>query len=102
MILATARERSRSELVFGLLRTLMIGYQLWGVDSAVPLTELPAALHTTGSRIGTALRFLSGEGLICVDEVAGTVRLSDSGARHLLGLPDASKGPVVFPPVTWH
>ena len=90
MMLATARERSGSELVFGLLRTLMIGYQLWGVGSAVQLAELPAALQTTGSRLGTALRFLSREGLVCVDEVAGTVRLSDSGARHLLGLTDAS------------
>jgi hypothetical protein len=102
MILATARERSGGELVFGLLRTLMIGYQLWGVDSAVQLTELPAALQTTGNKLGAALRFLSGEGLICVDEVAGTVRLSDSGARHFLGLTDASTGLVVFPPVTWH
>ena len=102
MMLATARLRSGSELVFGLLRTLMIGYRLWGVSSGVQLTELPAALQTTGSRVGTALRFLSSEGLICVDEVAGTVQLSDSGARHLLGLPDASTVPVVFPPITWH
>ena len=102
MRLATVRERSGSELVFGLLRTLMIGYQLWGVSSGVQLTECPAALETTGSKVGTALRFLSSEGLICVDEVAGTVRLSDSRARHLIGLPHASTGLVVFPPVTWH
>lgn len=89
MTLGTVRERSGSELVFGLLRTLMIGYQLWGVGSGLELAQLPAALHATGSRIGTALQFLSGEGLICVDEIAGTVRLSDSGARHLLRLPDA-------------
>lgn len=99
---ATARERSGSELVFGLLRTLMIGYQLWGGSSGVQLTELPAALQTTGGKVGTALGFLSSEGLICVDEVAGTVRLSDSAARHLLGLTQASTVPVVFPPVTWH
>lgn len=89
-------------MVFGLLRTLMIAYQLWGVSSGVQLSELPAALQATGSRVGTALRFLSSEGLICVDEVAGTVRLSDSGARHLLGLTGASTVLVVFPPVTWH
>jgi hypothetical protein len=88
--------------VFGLLRTLMTGYQLWGVGSGVQVTELPAALQTTGSRVATALRFLSSEALICLDEVAGTVRLSDSGARHLLGLTNDSPAPVVFPPVTWH
>lgn len=84
MTLGTIRERSGSELVFGLLRTLMIGYQLWGVGSGVELAQLPDALGTTGSSITTVLRFLSGEGLIWVDEDAGTVRLSDSGARHLL------------------
>ena len=89
MMLGTVRERSGSELVFGLLRTLMIGYQLWGAGSGLELAELPATLHTTGGRIVTALQFLSGEGLVCVDEVAGTVRLSDSGARHLLRFPDA-------------
>ena len=86
MVLATARERSGSELVFGLLRTLMIGYQLWGCGSGLQLTELSAALQTTASRLAAALRFLSREGLICVDEGAGTVRLSHSGADHLLGL----------------
>lgn len=88
-MLGTVRERSGSELVFGLLRILMIGYQLWGAGSAVELAQLPATLRTTGSSITTALRFLSGEGLIWVDEVAGTVRLSDAGARHLLGSPTA-------------
>jgi len=102
MTLTTVRERSGSELVFGLLRTLMIGYQFWGVGSGVQLTELPAALQATGSKVGTALRFLVSEGLICVDEVAGTVRLSDSGARQLLGLTDASTVLVVFPAATWH
>jgi len=85
MALATARERSGSELVFGLLRTLMIGYQLWGVGSELGLADLPAALRTTRAGVGTALRFLSGEGLVEVDETAGTVRLSNAGAQRLLG-----------------
>lgn len=89
MALAAARERSGSELVFGLLRTLMIGYQLWGVGSGLELADLPVALRTTGASVGTALRFLSSEGLVDVDEAAGTVRLSNSGARRLLGLPEA-------------
>ena len=102
MALATARERSGSELIFGLLRTLMIGYRLWGCGSGVQLTELSAALQTTASRLAAALRFLSREGLICVDERAGTVRLSHSGAHHLFGLSAGSARAVVFPPVTWH
>ncbi len=89
MALATVRERSGSELVFGLLRTLMIGYQLWGAGSVLDLADLPAALRATGAGLGTALRFLSSEGLVDVDEAAGTVRLSDIGARRLLALPDA-------------
>lgn len=86
MTLGTTRERSGSELVFGLLRTLMIGYQLWGVGSGLELAELPAALRSTHIEIRTVLRYLSREGLVDVDEAAGTVRLSDSGARHLLGV----------------
>ncbi len=92
MTLDTVHERSPSELVFGLLRTLMTGYQLWGAASGLEIAELPATLHTTDGHIATALRFLSGEGLVCVDEVAGTVRLSDSGARHFLRPPDTSEG----------
>jgi hypothetical protein len=88
MMPATAREPSGSELVFGLLRTLMIGYQLWGAESGLEVAELSASLHTSGGGIGTALRFLSGEGLVSVDERAGTVSLTASGARHLLGRPD--------------
>jgi len=92
MALHTVREPSASELVFSLLRTLMTGYQLWGAVCGLGLAELAAALHTTDGRIATALHFLSGEGLVCVDEVAGTVRLSDSGARHFLCPLDASEG----------
>src|SRR5512142_925009 len=108
MALDTARERSASELVFGLLRTLMTGYQLWGAACGLDLAQLAAALRTTDGRIAMALCYLSGEGLVCVDEMAGTVRLSDSGARHLLRPPDASEGErvgsdwVVFLPPTWH
>jgi hypothetical protein len=90
MTAETVHELSASELVFSLLRTLMTGYRLWGSASGLELAQLPAALHTTEGRIATALRFLSGEGLVCVDEIAGTVRLSDSGARHFLGPPNLS------------
>jgi len=75
------RERSRSEVVFYLLKSLMISYQLWGVGSGLQLSDLSVHLRTTEARLGTALRFLWREGLVCFDEAAGTVRLSDSAAR---------------------
>lgn len=79
------RERSGSELVFGLLKTLMIGYHLWGGGSGLEVSTLSSFLHTTDHRLGGAVAFLSAEGLVCLDEVNGTVRLSELGARHLLG-----------------
>jgi hypothetical protein len=105
MALDTVHERSASELVFSLLRTLMTGYQLWGAASGLELAHLPAVLHTTAGAIATALSFLSGEGLVCVDEMAGTVRLSDFGARHFLSHPTPHRpggDVVVFPRATWH
>ena len=83
------RERSGSELVFGLLKMLMIGYHMWGACSGLELSELPTVLRTTDKTLGVALQYLSREGLVCFDEAAGTVRLSDSGARHLLGTSEA-------------
>jgi hypothetical protein len=85
MTVPRERERSRSELVFGLLRTLMIGYQLWGAGSGLELADLPGTLRTSGPRLVSALRYLSREGWVRIDEVTGTVRLTDSGARRLLG-----------------
>jgi len=63
----------------------MIGYQLWGTGSGVQVSALSGFLRTTDSRLGGAVAFLSGEGLVCLDEVTGTVRLTEAGARHLLG-----------------
>jgi Mn-dependent DtxR family transcriptional regulator len=78
------RERSGSELVFGMLKTLMVGYHLWGTDSAVSLGELAGCLHTTDTRVAGLVVYLVGEGLVVVDKGAGTVRLTESGARNLL------------------
>jgi hypothetical protein len=85
MMTGRSRERSGSELAFGLLKSLMIGYRLWGTESVLELSELPTFLGTTGSRLGSVLSLLVFEGLICLDQTAGTVRLSASGARNLLG-----------------
>jgi len=78
------RKRSGSELVFGVLKTLMIGYQLWGAESSVELSELCGALRTTDRRVGGILAYLAAEGLVTLDRAAGTVRLTAAGARHLL------------------
>lgn len=85
MMASKSRERTSSEVVFAVLKTLMIGYQLWGVASGFRLSELSGALCTTDNRLGGALTYLAAEGLICLDESTGTVRLSAAGARHLLG-----------------
>lgn len=79
------RERSGSEVVFGLLKTLMIAYQLWGIDSHLELSALCRSLRTTEHHMGGVLAYLAGQGLVYMDVAAGTVRLSESGARDLLG-----------------
>jgi Mn-dependent DtxR family transcriptional regulator len=78
------RERSGSELVFSLLKTLMVGYHLWGTDSAVSLGDLAGCLRTTSTRVVDLIVYLAGEGLVVLDDGAGTVRLTESGARNLL------------------
>lgn len=87
MVLGKTRDRSASELVFGVLKTLMAGYQIWGTGSGVQLAELCGFLRTTDGRLVNAIAFLTDEGLVCLDEIAGTVRLTDSGARNLFGDP---------------
>ncbi|MFQ5666887.1 MAG: hypothetical protein ACE5I7_10705 [Candidatus Binatia bacterium] len=85
MLLGAQRERSGSELVFGVLKTLMIGYQLWGAASGLELSALCSSLHTTNTGLGSVLAYLAAEGLVHFDDAAGTVCLSDLGARKLLG-----------------
>jgi hypothetical protein len=78
------RERSGSELVFSLLKTLMVGYQLWGTTSAVNLKDLARYLCTSDTRLAGLVVYLAGEGLVALDNNAGTVRLTESAARNLL------------------
>jgi hypothetical protein len=85
MILGVHRERSGSELVFSLLRALMLGYRLWGVESGLQLTELAALMRTTDTRLVGLVVYLATEGLVVLDDAAGTVRLTEQGARNLFG-----------------
>lgn len=86
------RERSRSELAFILLRTLVRGYQLWGPNSALPLAALPNLLDTRGGRFGEMLIDLASEGWIAIDRSADTVRLSAAAARDFLESPPPDAG----------
>ena len=84
MVPEVNRERSGSELVFSLLKTLMVGYQLWGTDSALKLGELAGCLRTTDTRVAGLLVYLVGEGLVVLDDGTSTVRLTESAAHNLL------------------
>ena len=78
------RERSGSEVVFALLRNLMIAYQLWGAGGVLELSALAGVLRVSDHRVGGVLAYLAREGLVSLDEGAGTVRLTAEGVRHLL------------------
>ena len=89
----TRRERTGSELVFAVLRTLMIGYQLWNTKSCLAVVELARMVQSTDLRLAALLGYMHEEGWVCFDAAAGTVRLSDGGADELLGLRVASLQP---------
>jgi len=91
MIPVSGRERSGSELVFGMLKALMLGYQMWGAESNWSLGDLSGFLRTTDARLGSVLTYLAGEGLVSLDSAAGTVRLSDHGAAKLLATGDTER-----------
>ena len=78
------RERSGCELVFGLLKTLMTGYRLWGIASGVELALLADFLRASEARVTSLVVYLTAEGLVSVDCGTGTVRLTENGAHDLL------------------
>lgn len=84
MITELERQRSGGELVFTLLKTLMMGYHLWGAECVLNVGDLAGCLRTSDKRLTDLIVYLDGEGLVVSDNVAGTVRLSEHGARHLL------------------
>lgn len=82
-------ERSGSELVFSVLRALMTAYQFWGAESGLELSALCAIVGATDPHVRGALVFLAQEGLVMHDQTTDTARLTESGARNLLGHPGA-------------
>ena len=78
------RERTGCELAFGILKTLMVGYSLWGPSSGLEPSSLSDALHSSEPDMDGILAYLSGEGLVSIDPQTGSVRLTDRAAREFL------------------
>src|SRR5438105_1809212 len=97
-------ERSDSELVFGVLKVLMVSYCLWGSANRVEQSHLSEALRTTEFHLRSVLEYLAEEGFVCLDPDAGTAQLTDYGARDLLVNSTSldSPEPVVFSHAKWH
>jgi len=84
MVPQARRQRSVSELVFVLLKTLSVGYQLWGVDNRLQLAGLADHLRVSDARLIGVVAYLSEEGIVVIDEASHTVRLTPHGAGNLL------------------
>ncbi len=84
MTFGKLRDRPGGEVSFALLRALMTGYQLWGPESRLLLTELTTFLQTSDIRLHGVVAYLAVEGLVSVDGVSGTVQLTEHGARDLM------------------
>ena len=69
------RPRSRAEAAFAIMRALMKGRLLWPYDGALPLEALEALIDAPLAVLTSALAHLSDEGVVLVDQSAGTVRL---------------------------
>ena len=81
MLLTVDRARTGSELAFGVLRTLMASYSLWGSSSGLEPSQLLSVLRTAEPALAAVLDYLSGEGLILTDPDSGKVRLTDHAAQ---------------------
>jgi hypothetical protein len=81
MTVKGARNRSRAEIVFLLIRVLIAGRLLWG--GGLSLAGLRPLLGADSAQVGRALEYLLKEGLVMVDRRLGTVCLTDRGFREL-------------------
>jgi hypothetical protein len=79
MTVTSARNRSRPEVVFLLIRVLVAGRLLWG--GGLALASLQPLLGVDSGQIGSAVDYLLEEGLVLVDR--GHVSLTDRGLREL-------------------
>jgi hypothetical protein len=79
------RERTKPELVFGLLRALVNARLLWGTASSLPVSSLQHLLRATPEQLNGALAYLLEHGLVQVDTHEEVVQLSDHALRKLIG-----------------
>jgi hypothetical protein len=79
------RERSKPELVFGLLRALVNARLLWGTASSLSISSLQHLLRATPEQLHGALAYLLDLGLVHVDPQGEVVQLSDQALRKLIG-----------------
>ena len=84
MVPGVCRERTGCELAFGILKTLMVSYSLWGSSSGLEPSQLSDALQTSEPDLDGILDYLAGEGLVCTEAGTGRVRLTDRAARDFL------------------
>jgi hypothetical protein len=94
MISLAQRQRSTGELVFSVLKTLLCGYRLWGTKSGLHVAELAESLHASEASLIGAVGYLAAEGLVTLDECAGTIRLTEKAACNLLVEPGTDRLPV--------
>jgi len=80
-----SRDRSKPELVFGLLRALVNARLLWGTASSLSVASLQHLLRATPEQLNGALAYLLDHGLVQLDAQEEVVQLSDQALRKLLG-----------------
>jgi hypothetical protein len=81
----TGRERSKPELVFGLLRALVNARLLWGNASSLSVASLQHLLRATPEQLDGALAYLLEHELVQLDAREEVVQLSDQALRKLIG-----------------
>jgi len=65
----------------------MTAYQFWGAESGLEMSALCAIIGASDQHVRGALIFLTQEGLVALDQTTDTARLTENGARNLLGHP---------------
>ena len=72
----TKRPQADPEIVFTLLRALLLGWSVWGGASAMQLSDLLRAGRGTPRGLLRALVCLRAQGLVSIDRKRGVVSLT--------------------------
>lgn len=84
MSIGEGRDRSKPELVFGLLRALVNARLLWGDTSSLSMSSLQHMLRATPEQLSGAVAYLLEHELVHVDAQEEVVHLSDQALRKLI------------------